>query len=111
MNKNKAFNILIGTIIILIVCQIGASVSQADKANLESRVKSMMVPAQEVRPTLHNVAMTCPRAYASDDLQVQSVTTAEGVEYDHCRECGMGVYFSNGLDSLSCSYCNSIKKG
>ena len=111
MNKNKAFNILIGVIIILIACQIGVNVSQADKANLENRVKSNLVPVREGRSVPPNVAMTCPRTYTSDDPAIQSVTTAEGVEYDHCRECGMGVYFSNGLDSLSCSYCNSIKKG
>ena len=106
MLKFKSFNILIALVIALIVYQIGVNVSRANKDSLENRIKNNLKPVREGQSVHVNVAMACPRTTITNDDPIvrQSIDSTDS-EYNHCRECGMGVYFKRD-NILECSYCN-----
>lgn len=47
----------------------------------------------------------CPRT-----TPTSSDILGEENEYDHCKECQMGVYFKNKEEDLECSYCLKVRK-
>ncbi len=52
-----------------------------------------------------NATPMCPRT-----LPVPSDVATEDAEYDHCKECQMGVFFKKNEEELECSYCSKIRK-
>jgi hypothetical protein len=52
-----------------------------------------------------NAAPACPRVNST-----ASDIVGQEEEYDHCKECQMGVFFKNKEEELECSYCSKIRK-
>lgn len=52
-----------------------------------------------------NVAPSCPSG-----AMVPSNNFNEETEFDHCKECQMGVYFKKNEEELECSFCLKIRK-
>lgn len=109
MNSNKQTKIVLLVVFLFAVCQFTAVLSLGDKE--KPRVK--ITPAIEVVNKFNNVAAlgtVCPRS-GPDIEPALPVSDAVGEENSHCLDCRMGVYFRRSADVVSCSYCNSERKG
>lgn len=51
-----------------------------------------------------NVAPSCPSS------AVVPVSLGTETEFDHCKDCQMGVYFKKNEEELECSYCLKLRK-